>query len=196
MITRSAAVVASALFATTVATAPADAGTGGAGCDGVRVVVDPGELGGEDTAACVRPGTAAEAFEEAGFTLDFVPIQPGFVCRVDGRPANGPCTDGTAYWSLWWSDGETDWTYATLGVTSLEVPAGGAVGFAWHQGKGDAEPPDQPVGAAADHFVEDVVAPPAEDRGDDGRRLLTYGGIALLVLGAAAVPILRRRRAR
>jgi hypothetical protein len=165
-----------------------------AGCDGVRVVVDYNELGGADRTACAAPGTAAEVFDAAGFALEFVPQQPGFVCRVTGLPESGPCFDGDAYWSLWWSDGDAEWTYATLGVTALEVPAGGLVGFAWHEGDGDAAPPDaHSVGTAAGDDASGVPEPATDDEG--GVPGWTLGLVALVVLAAAAVPLLRRRRA-
>lgn len=106
--------------------------------DGVTVVVDFHELGGGVVSACVAGGggdRASELFPAAGFGLDYVQRQPGFVCRVSGKPADNPCVStppANAYWSLWWSDGASgSWTYATTGASGLTVPDGGYVGFSW-----------------------------------------------------------------
>lgn len=164
-------------------------------CEGVTVVVDYGDLDRALHVDCAAPGTAAEVFDDAGIALEYLPQQPGFVCRVGGAPKAGPCFDGDAYWSLWSSD-EGEWAYATLGVSQLEVPAGGSVGFAWHRGEGDAVPPDFPLADGAsttptDESTDDT----ADDAEDGGIPLWAVGGVAVLVLGAAAVPVIRRRGA-
>lgn len=117
-----------------------------AGDDGVVVVVDFAELGGGARRGCdANGGNAASNFTDAGFGLTFATEEATFVCRVAGKPADDPCTDAAqanAYWSLWWSDGESgDWVYASLGVNGLTVPEGGYVAFAWHQGGGRATAP-------------------------------------------------------
>jgi hypothetical protein len=103
---------------------PAEAGTC-ASADGVSVVVDFHELSGGVQTACVSDGggsTAAALFDAAGFSVDRVQRQQGFVCRVSGKPATDPCVNtppADAYWGLWWSDGTSgQWTYATRGVDS------------------------------------------------------------------------------
>lgn len=199
-----AALVASLVLAAGAATAPAAADPSAAACDGVRVVVDYNELGGGTRTDCVPPGTAGEAFDEAGFTLGYVPQLQDFVCRVTGVPDDGPCTGGDAYWSLWWSDGSAPWTYASLGVSSLEIPAGGAVGFAWHEGAAEAEPPDValaggegcPDGPECDAGEGAPEASDASDgpvAADDGVPWWALTVVAVLVLGGGLVPLLRRR---
>ncbi|RHW27984.1 hypothetical protein D0Z08_06810 [Nocardioides immobilis] len=139
-----AGVVVPAGEATAFAAAPACSGD-----TGVTVIVDFNELGGGVTAACDPDGagkSASEVFDDTGYPLVFAQQDPGFVCRVSGKPADSPCVrtpPATAYWSLWWSDGESGrWSYATSGVNVLEVPDGGFVAFAWHQGQDNAAPPD------------------------------------------------------
>lgn len=142
-------VAAATLAAAAYAGIPA-APVAAAGCssaDGVTVVVDFHELGGGVQTACVADGggqTAAELFPAAGFPLDYVQRQPGFVCRVSGKPADNPCVNtppADAYWGLYWSDGKSGrWTYATSGAGGQHVPDGGYVGFSW-QGGGDSTPP-------------------------------------------------------
>jgi hypothetical protein len=106
--------------------------------EGVTVVVDFHELGGGVQTGCIADGggqAAAALFPAAGFALDYVQRQPGFVCRVDGVPADNPCVNtppSDAYWALYWSDGESgSWSYSTAGAGALRVPDGGYVGFSW-----------------------------------------------------------------
>lgn len=177
----------------------APAGAVAPDCGGVTVVVDGNELGGGVDSTCVsEPGVATELFADAGVTLEYQPQLQDFVCRVDGRPVERPCTDGDSYWSLWWAEPGGEWVYATLGVASLEVPEGGSLGFAWHEGDDNAAPPDVAVGAAAAKTpsADPGSAPAAEEgtgSGDD-QRLWLAGGLAVLVLGAAAVVTVLRRR--
>lgn len=174
------------------------------------MVVDFNQLGGETRVACAPGGgTAARLFERSGFPLvtTDAPAIPGFVCRVSGLPTDGPCGQGNAYWSLWWSagpdgDSSSEWTYSTLGVVQLEIEPGSYLGFAWHQGDDSVRPPDVALpgdGAVAAQGEDDVVrgadpVPPqaAEDTGGPATWLLVAG--AVVVLGAASVVPLRRRR--
>ena len=114
---------------------------------GVNVVVDFGELGGGIRRGCDPSGAnrpASSVFPRAGFPLTPVQRQPGFVCRVSGKPASDPCVNTPppdAYWSLWKSDGKSGrWTYASTGAGSLKVPNGGFVAFSW-QGSQSRRPP-------------------------------------------------------
>ncbi len=119
------------------------------GDSGVSVIVDFNEVGGGVTAACDPDGAgkvASQVFPDAGYPLTYTQEDPGFACRVSGKPADAPCVrtpPATAYWSLWWSDGESgQWVYSSSGVSSLDVPDGGYLAFAWHQGSGNAAAPD------------------------------------------------------
>jgi hypothetical protein len=177
--------------------APSHAADASCAADEVTVAIDFNELGGGTQRACVPGGgTATRIFHAAGFATTEAPAPglQGFICRVAGKPATGPCTRGDAYWSLWWSEpgDEATWVYASLGANQLELVPGSYVGFAWHQGEGAATPPD--LGTA--------VAPPtgagsgetATPQDDGGRRwLFLLGGAA--VLGAAAIVPIRRARA-
>jgi hypothetical protein len=186
------------LVATTTAlwVTAAHADEGDEGCAGVTVVVDANELAGDLRSVCTPDaGTASELFVSAGFPLEYQPQLQDFVCRVDGLPTDRRCTDGDSYWSLWWAPPGGDWAYSTLGVSSLEVPAGGWLGFAWHEGEGDATPPDVEVGAA-DASVEgpDPAEGSAGAEDEGGLSFWLAGGLAVLVLGAAGlVTVLRRR---
>ncbi|MDQ6522270.1 hypothetical protein RB608_01595 [Nocardioides sp. LHD-245] len=117
------------------------------GATGITVVVDSNQLGAGISAGCDADGggTAAGNFADAGYTIEYSQAagMNGFVCKVNGSPSDGDCTETDAYWSLWWSDGRSGtWTYAARGVGGLRVPDGGYLAFAWHQGGGRATPPD------------------------------------------------------
>lgn len=189
-------------FPAAAATAPVVCGD-----DEVTVVVDPNELGGATRVACAAGGgTASQLFEAVGFRLSAAnaPGMQGYVCRINGRPDDGRCTQGDAYWSLWWSAADSDaWAYATLGVDALELQPGDRLAFAWHQGDGSATPPDLalPGGTEAGTPNSDEVvkgAGPVEQGEvgdhDDGVPGWLVAGAAVAVLGAAAVVPLRRRR--
>lgn len=172
---------------------PVAAGEAGTGCGGVTIVVDPNEVGGPERVACVPDGgTAAGLFEQAGFALEYQPGLQDFVCRVDGTPTDRPCARGDSYWSLWWAAPAGEWAYATLGVRSLDVPDGGMLGFAWHEGHDDASPPDVTAGDASAARADRTEV---EQAGDDGADFPWWAaGLAVVVLGAAAaVPVVRRR---
>lgn len=140
-----AAVVLTAATGLVLPSAPASAAACSA-AEGVTVVVDFHELGGGVQQVCDAGSgqTAAARFGDAGFVLDRVQSQPGFVCRVQGKPASDPCQrtpPSNAYWGLWWSDGKSgSWTYATQGVDSLKVPEGGYVALSWN-GSSTKSPP-------------------------------------------------------
>jgi hypothetical protein len=143
------AVAATVLPGATTAPAAAAACTD---AGGITVVVDPGSLTGALSQTCVASGgdDAAALFAAAGHTLERVQRFPGAVCRVDGQPESAGCVNmppTNAYWGLFWSNGTSgSWAYASEGVDSLSVPAGGSVAFAWQASsshrKPAAAPPD------------------------------------------------------
>ncbi|GAB3865995.1 hypothetical protein GCM10028801_37490 [Nocardioides maradonensis] len=188
-----------ALAVSVLTCGPAVAATSGATaaavCAGVVVVVDFNELGGGEKTACApHGGTASGVFAEAGVRLAYQPGMPDFVCTVDRLPDDRPCTTGTSYWSLWWSPSGAGWTYAALGVGSLEINKGDAVGFVWHQGKAPARPPAFDLGTSSPSAGH-LVPPDPADHSNAGPGTWIAVGLGVLVIGgAAAVPLLRRRR--
>lgn len=123
---------------------------------GVSVVVDFKSLGGGAQSQCDADGGGQKAsalFTDNGYELTYAQRTPGFVCRVQDVPADDPCINtspANAYWGLWWSDGKTGkWTYSTLGVGSLTIPAGGSVALAWDDVDGQAKPGVAPTKRAA-----------------------------------------------
>lgn len=134
----------------TLGSAPAAQAATCASSGGVSVVVDYREIGGSTVTGCAPNGggkSAAAIFAEAGVALSYATRQPGFVCKVNGAPASEPCVNtspANAYWGLWWADGsKASWTYASYGVGSLTVPAGGSVAWSWQQDRtaGTSVPP-------------------------------------------------------
>jgi hypothetical protein len=130
--------VAAALLAAAAVALPQPPPALAAACSastGVTVVVDYGSLGGGVGQSCVGTGLASEQFPAAGYPLDYVQGEAGFVCRVKGAPADDPCTETSserAFWSLWTTDGKSGrWSFASRGVTQLRVSEGGAVAFSW-----------------------------------------------------------------
>lgn len=114
---------------------------------GVTVVVDFHQLGGGVQTACDAQGggrSGDKQMSDAGHHLTYVQRQPGFVCRVDGVPADDPCVNtppDNAYWSLWWSDGKSGtWSYAAQGIASMSVPDGGYLALSWQGGDSKAPP--------------------------------------------------------
>ena len=129
-------------------TAPAQAAERCAPGTGVTVVVDFGPLGGGAREGCDSSGAgdaASRVVPRAGFPLTYAAGQP-FVCRISGLPdaSREDCADtppADAYWAVFWSDGKRGtWTYASEGVTSLDVPAGGSIGFRFQGGGGRTNP--------------------------------------------------------
>lgn len=127
--------------------APPAAAAPCSGTSGVTAVVDFNQLGGGVTAGCAPDGhgdVALRVFDEAGYTQQAHPEMGHFVCRIEGRPAAGePCAEEDAFWSLWWSDGESgEWVFSQQGASSLRLRDGWYVAWSWHEGTGKATPPD------------------------------------------------------
>ena len=137
------------------------------GADGVTVIVDYNEVGGPSRAGCDPDGagqSASQVFPDAGFSLEYHPRQPGYVCKITGLPDDRPCLENDSFWSLWWSDGKSgEWRFSNQGVGGLTVPDGGYVAFAWHEGGGTAQPPDY---APTPH--QEPVEPSEEPSDDNG----------------------------
>jgi hypothetical protein len=123
---------------------------------GVTVVVDRGALGGGTSIGCDGHGAntaGSTVVPRAGFSLTYVQRQPGFVCRVGGAPASASCGNtppGDAYWGLFWSDGKSgSWSYSSVGIDSLKVPAGGFIGWRWQNSNARTNPGRAPVSPVA-----------------------------------------------
>ena len=140
-----------------------------AGCapgSGVTVVVDFASLDGGVRTGCDGSGAgepASRVVPRAGFPLTYVSTEP-FVCRISGLPGASTenCADtppADAYWAVFWSDGKkSSWTYSSSGVTSLDVPEGGSIGFRFQSG-GSRTSPGAPPNPAAPPKPEPTKTP-------------------------------------
>ena len=135
--------------------APGPAAAAGGYCakgSGVTVVVDNGPLGGGSSVGCDPNGAntaGSTVVPRAGYSLTYVQRQPGFVCKVAGAPASATCGNtppADAYWGLFWSDGRSGtWSYSSVGIGSLEVPAGGFIGWRFQGSDARTDPGPAPV---------------------------------------------------
>jgi hypothetical protein len=158
------------LLAAAAAVAPVGPGTARAGAwaegpcptaDGVTVVIDFQDLGGGIWVRCA-PGpsnTGFEALQRAGVPFTTTVRFPGFLCRIDGRPASDPCqttSPASAYWSYWMAPRGGAWCYSSLGAANRNPPEGTVEGWSFSLGRGTgAIPPPR-------------LAPPASVAGAPG----------------------------
>ncbi|MBW3602330.1 MAG: hypothetical protein KY434_06475 [Actinobacteria bacterium] len=164
-------VAAAALLAAAVlgllAARPAPASAQSGGCpepDGVTVVVDFQTLGRDTIVACA-PGTPTSGFEaltQAAIAYRTLTSNPGFLCQIEGLPADEDCVDtppADAYWSYWHAERGGQWRYATSGAAGRTPPPGSVEGwsFSTDPTAGDRMPPRTPPPAA-----------PADDQGGAG----------------------------
>lgn len=144
--------------------------------DGVTVVVDFTELAGSVVERCAGwpVSSGLDALAKAGFSITQPIRTPGFVCRLQGRPAateslhttsdpayheecvNTPPTD--AYWSYWYAPNGGRWTYGTTGASGHQAIRGGFEGwsFALNHAAGAVPAPR----ATPRHAVPPPPAPP------------------------------------
>ncbi|MEU5694527.1 hypothetical protein [Actinosynnema sp. NPDC020468] len=120
-----------------------------ADCSGVTVVVDYRSLGGGVQTGCAAgdPATGLAAMQAAGFGYTFASRQPGFVCRINAKPAADPCVNAspaTAYWSYWHAPPGGSWSYSDLGAGSYDPPAGSVEGWAFGSGEQPGIAPPAP----------------------------------------------------
>lgn len=206
-------VVGAGLVVSSAAGRPAPASPGDpSGCEGVAVAVDGGvldaaALGPVSTLGCAAvdsPLSAHDAVTAAGVELQGTEQWgDAFVCRVAGRPAldeDVRRADGSvgsesclrtpsqgASWALWTSTDASTWTYATRGVTSLEVAPGDVVGLVFVTSEspgpprvspGDARAGTAPGGWSTDIGPGSAPADP-EPGGEAADGLPTVGGPGL-----------------
>lgn len=139
-----AAVLVTAAATLALPSTPAQAAycSGGAG---VSVLVDYGALGGGTSTGCGSGSPASKAFAGAGVSLKQSPRQPGFVCQVDGKPANGNCLGTNSYWGFFVSDDGKGWVYASQGVYQQAVDAGDSVALVWQSTSSRRKPGQAPA---------------------------------------------------
>ncbi|MBB2893144.1 hypothetical protein [Flexivirga oryzae] len=139
---------------------------------GVTVVVDFRSLGGGVAVRCapVRSGaTGLDALQAAGVPVTMAARQPGFVCRLYGKPASDPCVNAsptTAYWSYWHAPNGGAWSYSSEGAASHHVIPGGFEGWAFSTGSKVAPgvAPVRPAPKPKPTATHTTTRPPAPPR--------------------------------
>ena len=172
---------------------------------GVNVVVDFQQLGGGVKQACDTSGadkTASQVFEDAGFKVTPVSTQPGFVCTVDGQPAQGGCAKmppADAYWGLY-VDKAGKWTYAPKGADELTMADGDFVAFSWQGTKTSTVPGVAPVRPTASASPSSPASPDASASSSSQDQQPSSGLawwipvlVVVLLVVAVAVVLVRRR---
>ncbi len=164
----SVAVGAGVLPAPSVAAAPRAAASGSPcpGPTGVTVVVDATPLGGGVRVGCApgAPADGLDALRSAGFAVRGTTRFPGFVCRIDGAPAQDPCLDTAppdAYWSYWHAPRGGAWTYSDTGAAERTPPAGSVEGWVFSDGSGRSPTLAPPARPTPTTTVAPVPPPPA-----------------------------------
>lgn len=158
-------------------------------CDGVVVVVDPGQPLPPPTATCIptQVPDGIAALIAAGHTLTFVPGIPGMICTIDDQPQ--PCNGApvSAYWSYWLGTAE-GWTYSSRGAGFRAADP--AIVEGWRFGDGSQPPRIAPAATG-----KAVAVPAAEsDASPNGATATTMVGIGLLGAVVAMAAVRQRRR--
>lgn len=189
---------AAAFLTATAASASAETDTTAvvtATCDGVTVIVDFSDLGGEVASGCAEgdPASGREALESAGFAA--VNDVNGMICTIDAQPDPCPTEFEGSFWAYWQVvDGE--WVSSTVGADGSDPAPGGIEG--WRYNDGTVPPPlpvvEEGVESPSETATADATETAAED-GDGGGispGLWTLLGVVVVALIAGLV--LRRER--
>lgn len=199
-----AALVAALTLPAALLAAPALATPGGPCTDpeGVTVVVDATDLGGDVLIGCaIDPTTGTDALKLAGFSD--VRDPSGFICAIDDQP--NPCPEEFTgeYWSYWYAEDGTWQTYQEGSDTAAPV-AGGVEGWRW--GDGSTTPEYDLLPAVEPTESEPTEAEPTTQVAEDAAAttdsstglatpVLVGGAVALVVLVTLTIVLVRRRRA-
>ncbi|MFJ6673533.1 hypothetical protein ACIQMJ_20695 [Actinosynnema sp. NPDC091369] len=121
-----------------------------ADCAGVTVVVDFRSLGGGVQTGCAPgdPATGTAALTAAGFGYTFASRQPGFVCRINGKPSSDPCvttSPTTAYWGYWHGRPGGSWVYSNTSASAYDPAPGSVEGWSFGAGEQPGIAPPAPA---------------------------------------------------
>lgn len=186
--------------------------------EGVTVVVDKTDLGGEVEMGCATDAaTGSEALVAAGFTD--TRDASGLICAIDALPDPCPAEFTGSYWSYWTAEPGGAWEMAMVGPDEAVPAPGGVEG--WRYSDGSAGPsvdaPAAPSQEAADQAAtsgesDDEAGAGSGDEGegvDDGTTATTaereptaadgpspalLAGIGVVALLAVAALVVSRRR--
>ena len=162
------ALTASAVIGLAMTAAPVAAQA--ADCAGVTVVVDFRSLGGGVQTGCAPgdPSSGTAALSAAGFGFTFAARQPGFVCRINGRPSSDPCVNTsptTAYWAYWHGQPGGSWAYSSTSASAYDPAPGSVEGWSF----GAGEQPGIAPPAPAPKPTAPAPQPPAPNPGQPTR---------------------------
>ena len=147
--TTAALIAAAPLLVLTPTTASAASDEPCAPDEGVTVVVDFTDIGGDLETRCAPgdPVSGRQALEAAGFAPD----DNAFFCTIDAHP--DPCDYAStgAFWSYWYATPEQTWDFHTAGADDADPAPGDVEG--WRYNDGSAGPtggppapgPDEPL---------------------------------------------------
>ncbi|WP_199421507.1 hypothetical protein [Actinotalea solisilvae] len=176
--------------------------------EGVTVIVDKTDLGGEVEMGCATDAsTGTAALQTAGFadTRD----DANMICAIDALPDPCPTEFTGSYWSYWTAEPGGAWEMAMLGSDEAVPAPGGVEG--WRYSDGSAGPTvDAPAAPTEEAADQAATSGEAEDV-DDGTSVTTaeeepqaaagpspvlLAGVGVVaVLAVAAVLVQRRRSA-
>ena len=102
--------------------------------NGVTVVVDFTDLGGNIEAGCALkdPATGRAALLAAGFVA--ADSQPGLLCAIDSKPDPCPTTFQGSFWSYWHSTSGGEWTSYQVGADTSNPASGELEGWRYNDG--------------------------------------------------------------
>lgn len=193
---------------------PATAATGT--CDGVIVVVDFTDLGGEIDVRCAEgeQATGRAALTAAAFGL--TDSQPGFLCAINALPDPCPETFDGSFWAYWHSAPDGEWTSYQVGADSSSPVFGELEGWRYNDGVtppgiapseavSTVSPAPSPeaieipnvAAPGADEQVTNADTTHADQRADQNLVLLvTFAGFVALIAALIIMFVVRQRRLR
>lgn len=156
--------------------------------DGVTVVVDFTDLGGQlETGCATDPATGIEALQQAGFTDTRDPA--GMICAIDARPDPCPETFAGSYWSYWYGGQDGTWQVWMEGADTSVPAAGGFEG--WRYNDGSTGPGELPLDLRAQPTDESAAV--SSDDGTDAGDLVPEAAqpwvFAVVGIGAVAAVV-------
>lgn len=156
--------------------------------DGVTVVVDFTDLGGQlETGCATDPATGIEALQQAGFTDTRDPA--GMICAIDARPDPCPETFAGSYWSYWYGGQDGTWQVWMEGADTSVPAAGGFEG--WRYNDGSTGPGELPLDLQAQPTDESAAV--SSDDGTDAGDLVPEAAqpwvFAVVGIGAVAAVV-------
>jgi hypothetical protein len=161
--------------------------------EGVTVVVDFTDIGGEIEVGCATDATTGTAaLTSAGFTD--TRDATGMICAIDSLPDPCPATFTGSYWSYWYADGGAWQAWMEGSDTAVPID-GGAEG--WRYNDGSAGPGVDPAALADDAGPAEPDAIPVAITPEVARaNPWVVGLVGVAVVAAALVVGVRLLRGR